>query len=89
LPQLACLSQHLANAKVLAESGVLKMGGGLLDELPGPEGPPKMCGSAFIVVAETRDEVVRLLETDVYVTSGVWDLEKAQIWPMLTAFRQS
>jgi hypothetical protein len=39
------------------------------------------------VQAATREEVKEILSKDVYVSSGVWDVENAQIWPFLCAFR--
>ncbi|RYP78394.1 hypothetical protein DL771_000579 [Monosporascus sp. 5C6A] len=35
-------------------------------------------GSTIIVVAESREEVVGILEKDIYATSGVWDVEKVR-----------
>lgn len=36
----------------------------------------KFHGSTIMVVAESRQAVIDLLKEDVYVKSGVWDLEK-------------
>lgn len=36
----------------------------------------KFAGSTVIVVAESRQAVVDALKDDIYVKSGVWDLEK-------------
>lgn len=41
----------------------------------------KFAGSTIMVVAESRQAVVDLLKNDVYVESGVWDLEKVRIYP--------
>lgn len=35
----------------------------------------KFAGSTVIVVAESRQAVVDALKDDIYVKSGVWDLE--------------
>ena len=48
---------------------------------------PDMIGSALIAVAETKEEVLEKLRKDVYATSGVWDVDNAQIWPFRSAFR--
>jgi uncharacterized protein len=50
---------------------------------------PPMIGSALIVVAATREEVVQRLKDDVYSTVGVWDMDKVQIWPFRSAIRSS
>ncbi|OAA50901.1 Dimeric alpha-beta barrel [Beauveria brongniartii RCEF 3172] len=44
-------------------------------------------GSSIVAEAESKEAVLELLKDDVYVTSGVWDLEKAQVFPFLCAFR--
>lgn len=38
----------------------------------------KFAGSTIMVVAESREAVVDLLKNDIYVESGVWDLEKVR-----------
>jgi hypothetical protein len=62
--------------------------GAMLEE-PIKEGEtPKMKGSACLIGAKTREEVVERLKKDVYVESGVWDLEKVQIFPFKSALRK-
>jgi uncharacterized protein YciI len=39
-------------------------------------------GSVIIYSAKDAEEVRAILEKDVYATSGVWDLSKAQIIPV-------
>lgn len=60
----------------------------MLEEHPaeGATGPPKMKGSAMVVVAESEKEVKEIIEADIYAKSGVWDAEKAQIWPVSVIF---
>lgn len=43
---------------------------------------PSYKGSMMLAVAENEAEVRKLLESDIYAQSGVWDLEKAQIIPV-------
>ncbi|KAF1922043.1 hypothetical protein BDU57DRAFT_554021 [Ampelomyces quisqualis] len=66
-------------------------GGAMLEEpvQEGDSGPPKMKGSAMLVGAKTREEVVARLKLDVYVAQGVWDVEKAQIIPFKSALRKA
>lgn len=42
----------------------------------------KIKGSMVVYTAENEEEVRGIIEKDVYATSGVWDLEKVQIWPV-------
>ncbi|OAK99712.1 hypothetical protein IQ06DRAFT_294133 [Phaeosphaeriaceae sp. SRC1lsM3a] len=66
-------------------------GGAMLEEpvKEGDSGPPKMKGSAMLIGAKTREEVVERLKKDVYVEGGVWDLEKVQIIPFKSALRKA
>jgi hypothetical protein len=65
--------------------------GAMLEEpiQEGADGPPKMKGSAVLVGAKTREEVVERLRKDVYTEGGVWDLEKVQIIPFKSALRKA
>lgn len=50
---------------------------------------PKMKGSAMLIGAKTREEVVERLEKDVYVKGEVWDWSKVQIIPFKSALRKA
>ncbi|KAF2491111.1 hypothetical protein BU16DRAFT_530677 [Lophium mytilinum] len=63
--------------------------GAMLEE-PIKEGEtPKMKGSAMLCVATTQEEVLERLRRDIYVTEGVWDLEKIQVIPFKSAVRKA
>jgi hypothetical protein len=63
--------------------------GAMLEE-PIQEGQtPKMKGSACLIGAKTREEVVERLKGDVYVKGGVWNLEEVQIIPFKSALRKA
>lgn len=51
----------------------------MLDAHPAEGETPSFKGSMMMAVAENEDEVRKILENDIYVKSGVWDMEKAQI----------
>ena len=36
----------------------------------------------MLASADTKEEVIELLKRDTYFTSGVWDWERVQIWPV-------
>ena len=57
--------------------------------VPGDTNPPKMKGSAMLMGAQTREEVVERLKKDVYVTEGVWDISKMEIIPFRSALRKA
>lgn len=73
----------------MKESGKFKMGGAVLEEMPPDDevSSMKFSGSTLMIVAESKQEVIDLIKDDVYVKSGVWDIEKAMIWPAKIAFR--
>ncbi|KAI5359899.1 hypothetical protein Slin15195_G117580 [Septoria linicola] len=81
--------QHLAAIKPHISSGLLVLGGASLDE-PLQEGqPPKINGSVLMAEADTKEEVMELVKSDVYYTKGVWDVEKIQIFPFKSAVREA
>ncbi|KAG5936851.1 hypothetical protein E4U53_000139, partial [Claviceps sorghi] len=69
---------HLKNMTPRVESGDYKMGGALLNSVPAGDDPASFdfMGSTIVCRAETKEQVLEQLKNDVYVTSGVWDLEK-------------
>lgn len=71
-------SQHLEAVKPKFESGLITMGGATLDE-PLKDGQAmKINGSAMIVEADSEEEVRKIIESDIYYTSGVWDAKKVR-----------
>ncbi|KAF4582242.1 dimeric alpha-beta barrel [Ophiocordyceps camponoti-floridani] len=80
---------HLENIKPKVDAGIFKMGGALLNSIPADDDPTnvEITGSAIICLAQSPEEARSLLADDIYVTSGVWDLEKAMIYPYKCVFR--
>ena len=68
---------HLEGARSLAASGVLQVGGALLD----PDGG--MIGSALVVEAEDESALRSTLEADVYHRAEVW--QSFEIYPFRRA----
>ncbi|KAI0536324.1 hypothetical protein GGR58DRAFT_398225 [Xylaria digitata] len=87
--RLEVRAQHLAGTKPLAESGFIKTGGAIFNEKPESDDASKFSfyGSSLVCVASSKEEILELLRKDIYATSGVWDLDNAQIWPAKFAFR--
>ncbi|CCF39902.1 hypothetical protein CH063_10613 [Colletotrichum higginsianum] len=82
--RFAVRSTHLKGVQPFRDSGVWKMGGPILHELPANEEPSslKVLGSTIVCVAESKEEIMEMLKRDVYVDRGVWDLERVQMWPV-------
>ena len=69
-------SDHLKHTTPDVSSGLIVLGGAMLEE-PIQEGvAPKMKGSVLMCVADTQEEVLERVRKDVYWTSDVWDKEK-------------
>ncbi|CAI7615862.1 hypothetical protein N7533_002566 [Penicillium manginii] len=88
---------HLEGVKPLVAGGSIVAGGTNLDRLypgamlnshPAEGETPSFKGSMMLAQAENEEEVRKILENDIYVRSGVWDMEKAQIIPFKSAVRQ-
>ncbi|CAL5873893.1 uncharacterized protein PFLUO_LOCUS8176 [Penicillium psychrofluorescens] len=79
---------HLEGIKPLVAAGKVVAGGAMLNSHPAEGESPSFKGSMMLAVAETEAELHELFANDIYGTSGVWDLEKAQIIPFKSAVRQ-
>ncbi|EMD68354.1 hypothetical protein COCSADRAFT_33285 [Bipolaris sorokiniana ND90Pr] len=88
--RLAVRPKHLEGMKGDREDFWL-WGGAMLEEpiQPGDTNPPKMKGSACLIGAATREEVVERLKNDVYVQGGVWNWDEVQIIPFKSAIRKA
>lgn len=58
----------------------------MLNHHPAEGETPSYKGSMMLVMGENEAEVRELLAKDIYATSGVWDLENAQIIPVRVVF---
>lgn len=56
--------------------------GAMLNAHPADGESPSFKGSMMLAVGESEAEVRELLNRDIYVTSGVWDMDNAQIIPV-------
>lgn len=57
-------------------------GGAIFEKHPEEGKDALFKGSVIVYSANDAEEVRAILEKDVYATSGVWDLSKAQILPV-------
>ncbi|KAJ7698617.1 hypothetical protein B0H17DRAFT_1196720 [Mycena rosella] len=83
--RLSVRAKHLENAAKAMNAGVIRVGGALLtpESLTGAD--KKMVGSILICEAENIEVVRKMIETDIYYTSGVWDPERLVILPFVAA----
>lgn len=59
--------------------------GAILEEPLKEREGPKIKGSVMLAVAESKEEVLNALQEDIYSSSGVWDWENVQIYPVCIA----
>ncbi|OAA39413.1 Dimeric alpha-beta barrel [Metarhizium rileyi] len=80
---------HFQNMKPHVESGNWKMGGALLNEVPADDTAANFdfFGSTVVCKGVSKEAVLEELKKDIYATSGVWDVDKIQIYPFICAFR--
>ncbi|THC98086.1 hypothetical protein EYZ11_002438 [Aspergillus tanneri] len=81
--------KHLEAAKGLVASGKLVVGGAMLESHPMEGQSMSFKGSMLIYTGRSLEDVQEMMMSDVYTTSGVWDVEKAQIIPFASAIREA
>jgi len=83
--RMSVRSQHLENAAKAISAGVIKVGGATLTPESLTGGDKKLTGSVLIFEAESLEAVRKMVESDVYYTSGVWNPETLVILPFAAA----
>ncbi|KAF9567916.1 hypothetical protein CPC08DRAFT_626012 [Agrocybe pediades] len=86
--RLSVRETHLGGAKERHETGFIQIGGAITtpEAITNPDAPKNMVGSVFLIQAESIDDVKKMIENDIYYTSGVWDADKIVIAPFFSAF---
>jgi len=84
---------HMSDVRKGAEVGRVELGGGLLSkdfqDIGEMDSPVySLCGSVFVVQAESLNEVRSRVLQDEYVQAGAWDPTSLKIYPFLPAFFQ-
>ncbi|ETW80083.1 hypothetical protein HETIRDRAFT_322307 [Heterobasidion irregulare TC 32-1] len=85
--RLAVRPAHIERAATMKQEGYMKLGGAILtpESIASESAEKKMTGSVLFFHAETIDKVRKTVESDVYYTSNVWDVEKIVIAPYAIA----
>ncbi|KAI9934252.1 hypothetical protein ASPWEDRAFT_26065 [Aspergillus wentii DTO 134E9] len=79
---------HYEGVGPLVAAGKLVAGGAMFESHPVEGEPALFKGSMIVYTGENVEEVRRIINNDTYAKSGVWDLEKAQIIPYVSAVRE-
>ncbi|PCH35759.1 hypothetical protein WOLCODRAFT_156458 [Wolfiporia cocos MD-104 SS10] len=83
--RLSVRPKHVEKAADLHRDGIIKVGGAMLTPESLTSDEKKMVGSVLIYEASNIEAVRKIVEEDIYYTSGVWDKEKLVILPFVTA----
>ena len=75
------ISWHYSTSEDLAKWLVISIGA-IFSEHPQEGKDAQFLGSVVVYTGESTEAVRSIIENDVYATSGVWDLAKAQIIPV-------
>ncbi|KAL4873143.1 hypothetical protein BDV12DRAFT_192637 [Aspergillus spectabilis] len=78
---------HLEGVKALAHAGKVVVGGAMLESHPAEGETPSFKGSMLICVVDKEEEAWEIIRNDIYVKSGVWDLDAAQVIPFKSGIR--
>ncbi|KIX03813.1 uncharacterized protein Z518_07366 [Rhinocladiella mackenziei CBS 650.93] len=77
---------HLEGLQPRIKCGAWVMGGATVSSPPIEGEPKQFNGSCLVARAQSKEEVMEELRKDVYAKEGVWNLDKAQVLPLMTAF---
>lgn len=72
---------HIEGCMHLIDSGELSYFGVTLMQHPVEGKATEINGSIMVLEAESESAVRDFLERDAYTRAGVWDIQKAKIWP--------
>ncbi|CAI7662333.1 unnamed protein product [Penicillium manginii] len=75
-------SGHYQGIQPLIAAGKLVDGGAIFAEHPQEGKDPQFLGSVVVYTGESIEDVRQIIKNDIYATSGVWDIEKVQIYPV-------
>ncbi|KAJ7054483.1 hypothetical protein C8F01DRAFT_491451 [Mycena amicta] len=83
--RLSVRTKHLEVARKAIDDGRIRVAGALLTPESLNSEDKKMIGSTFIIEADNIEQVQKMIEEDIYYTSGVWDPERIVILPFVAA----
>lgn len=76
------MSQNVILTNAVLWFTSLTNAGAIFEKHPVEDEPAMFRGSVVVYAAESEAEVRKIIENDIYATSGVWDVEKSQIIPV-------
>ncbi|KAJ2866021.1 hypothetical protein GGI22_001375 [Coemansia erecta] len=79
--RLSVRQMHLAESSNRRKRGAVISGGAILDS----HESGKMIGSALIMCADSKEQVMELLMSDPYTVGKAWNMDTVRIYPYLEA----
>ncbi|ODQ81933.1 hypothetical protein BABINDRAFT_32271 [Babjeviella inositovora NRRL Y-12698] len=81
--------QHVAAIPAAVTAGIVTNVGAIFHTVPNPatDEKPPFAGSAFNLIAESREEILEFLKKDIYAKEGIWDLDSFIAYPYSCAAR--
>ncbi|CAK7901815.1 hypothetical protein CAAN1_11S04698 [[Candida] anglica] len=74
---------HVAAIPAAVNSGVVKSVGAIYQD----QSKTKFAGSAFHLMADSREDIIEFLKKDIYAKEGIWDLDSVVAHPIGVACR--
>jgi len=75
--------QHRQDIRPFIDSGVVKVAAPMITPESFQSKDQKTFGSVIIYEGETLEAVRKMVESDIYYTSGVWDRDRLVLLPIL------
>lgn len=79
---------HLKGIPQQVDAGKIVCAGAIYNEPKAPGEPRTFAGSHLQVVADTKEEALDIVKSDVFAKEGVWDLNNIIIYQFGCAVRQ-
>lgn len=76
--------QHLAAIPAAVNSGKVNFVGPLYHDIE----KTKFAGSAYHMLADSKEEIIEFLKQDVFFSEGIWDMESVIANPLGVAYRK-
>ena len=80
--------QHLAAIPAEVAKGNLVCAGAIFNEPTTPGGERTFAGSHLQIVADTKEDALKVIHNDIFAKEGIWDLENIIIYQFGCAVRE-
>ncbi|CUM46847.1 unnamed protein product [Debaryomyces tyrocola] len=74
---------HVANIPETVNKGIVTSVGAIYQDVQ----KTKFAGSAFHIIADSKEEIIEFLKKDIYYEKGIWDIDSVIAHPIGVACR--